>query len=78
MRVVDQDGKPAQGAEVEIRWRVQGVTQDLGVRTATTPLNGTVEFILNTLGRGKTVEVGALASKNGIHSELKIATFSVR
>jgi len=37
-----------------------------------------VEFILNTLGRGKTVEVGALASKNGIHSELQIATFSVR
>ena len=78
VRVVDQDGKPAQGAEVEIRWRVQGVLQDLGVRTATTPLNGTVEFILNTLGRGKTVEVGALASKNGIHSELQIATFSVR
>lgn len=78
VKVTDQDGKPVEGADVEIRYRYQGEQKDLGSKNGATPANGIVEFILQTFARKKTIEAGVVANKNGVYSALQMGSFSIR
>lgn len=77
VKVKNQDGAGIENASVELRYRYQG-GQDLGIITKKTRADGTVEEAIGPFPRKKTIEVGVLAVKDDIFSELVIDTFTIR